>query len=179
VRCFGTLEPPRGPTPPQPPVRMASPGSVVERDPVRRARDGARTCFESRIAIPSAEEPEEILTPTRRFTVLETTSGLPDDSREADERQAERRLRDLHARVKLARAVVSRTSGLAEILETDWKRAARFYTRFGITEETFRYGVSAGGAAGDSGTDGIWQPMNSFTEAREQIEVVLPSPELP
>ena len=38
------------------------------------------------------EEPEEFPTPTRRFMVWETTSGLPDDSREEDEREAERPL---------------------------------------------------------------------------------------
>jgi hypothetical protein len=124
------------------------------------------------------EGPDEVVTPCRRFTVLEITSGLADDSREADEKQVERRLRDLRARVKLARAAVSRTPGLREVLAVDWKRSANFYARFGVTEETLRNGVPAGDAAGDSGTDGIWSPMNSFTEASEQIEVVFPSPEV-
>jgi hypothetical protein len=69
------------------------------------------------------------------------TTGFPDDSREEDERMAERRLRDLRSRVKMARAVVSTTPGLAEILARDWRRAARFYARFGITEAMFRHGV--------------------------------------
>jgi hypothetical protein len=77
----------------------------------------------------------------RRFTVYETTSGLPDDSREADERAAARALRDLRSRVKAARAVVTTTPGLAEIVARDWQRAARFYARFGITETWFRNGV--------------------------------------
>jgi hypothetical protein len=70
-------------------------------------------------------------------------SGLRlfNDSRKADEKQVERRLRDLRGRVKLARATVSRTPGLAEILAIDWERAARFYARFGITEAMFRSGV--------------------------------------
>ena len=71
------------------------------------------------------------------------TSGLPDDSREADERAVERRLRDLRARVKAARAVVSTTPGLAETLARDWQKAARFYEQFGITEKQFRHGVSS------------------------------------
>jgi hypothetical protein len=87
------------------------------------------------------EEPEEFPTPTRRFTVWETTSGLPDDSREDDERAEERRLRDLRARVKAARAVIAKTPGLEEILTSDWKRVARFHVRFGITEDIFRCGV--------------------------------------
>jgi hypothetical protein len=75
--------------------------------------------------------------------VLKITSGLPEDSREADERFAERQLRELRARVKLARAVVSRMPGLAAILRERPDRAARFYARFGITESQFRTGVPA------------------------------------
>ena len=77
----------------------------------------------------------------RRFSLWEITSGLPDDSREADEKQAARQLHDLRTRVKLARAVVSTTPGLAEILASDWRKAARFYARFGVTEHGFRFGV--------------------------------------
>jgi len=55
--------------------------------------------------------------------------------------QAERRLRDLRGRVKAARAALSMTSRLAEILVTDWRKAAAFYARFGITEEHLRHGV--------------------------------------
>jgi hypothetical protein len=100
---------------------------------------------------------EEIASPTRRFTLREITSGLPDDSREEDERDAERRLREVRARVKAARAVVATTPGLAETLASDWKRAARFYVRCGVTESIFRYGVPAKNderahsAAGDGG----------------------------
>jgi hypothetical protein len=84
----------------------------------------------------------EIATPTRRFSLLEITSGLLEDSREADEHAAERRLRDLRGRVKLARAVLSTTPGLAEILAREWHKAARFYVRFGITEALFRRGAA-------------------------------------
>lgn len=80
-------------------------------------------------------------TRTRRFGLLEITSGLPDDSREAEERATERRLRDLRGRVKRARAFVSRTPGLAETLATDWEKAARFCARFGSTEAQSRHGV--------------------------------------
>ena len=63
-------------------------------------------------------------TRTRRFGLLEITSGLSDDSREAEERAAERRLRDLRGRVRAARADVSRTPGLEEILASDGQKAA-------------------------------------------------------
>jgi hypothetical protein len=71
----------------------------------------------------------------------DVTNGLPDDSREEDERQAERNLRDLRGRVELARTVVSKTPGLADVIATNWQRAAMFYTRFEITEAEFRNGV--------------------------------------
>jgi hypothetical protein len=117
-------EPPRGPSPPVPTT-----------PPRRVVRDYSRTRAESRIAFRDADAPETDGVEGSRFSLLEITSGLPDDSREADERAAERALRDLRGRVKAARAVVSMTPVLAETLQRDWQRAARFYARFGITEE--------------------------------------------
>ncbi|MCI4343645.1 MAG: hypothetical protein L3J92_05985 [Thermoplasmata archaeon] len=76
------------------------------------------------------------------FSLLEITSGLPDDSREADERAAARTMRELRARVKAARALVATTPGMAETLARDWRKAAGFYARFGITEGQFRDGVA-------------------------------------
>jgi hypothetical protein len=166
VRVFGTLEPPRGPKPPRPPTGVALPSPVVASDPVRRARDGSRTHFESRIALPGPDEDEEdVATPTRRFSLLEITSGLPDDSREAEERGVERRLRELRARVKAARAVVATTPGLAETLARHWQRAARFYAGFGITLAVFRQGVphSQSPSKGVSFDDGSGEPVDLFT----------------
>ena len=80
VRVFGELEaPPKGPTAPKPaiPRSVVIMTTVPERDPQRRPRDGSRTCFESRIAIPSAEVPEEIPAPTPRFTVREMARFTP------------------------------------------------------------------------------------------------------
>jgi len=143
VRVFGTLEPPRGPMPPRPPVAVTLHTTAAGSKPVQRVRDGSRTHFESRIGFPGPEEDaDEIATPTRRFSAGEITSGLPDDSREADERAAERRLRELRTRVKAARALVAATPGLAETLQRDWRKAARFYARFGVTEQQFRHGAA-------------------------------------
>jgi len=104
--------------------------------------EATRTRFESPVAFGGPDEGEDadefIATPTRQFSLLEITSGPPDDSREADEQQAERRLREVRARVKAARAVVSATPGLAEIIASDWQKAARLYARFEITEARFR-----------------------------------------
>ncbi|NNN17441.1 MAG: hypothetical protein HKL79_03665 [Thermoplasmata archaeon] len=44
--------------------------------------------------------------------------------------------------------MIAKTPGLAEILKTDWQRAARFYARFGVTEEMVRRGVPDAGADG-------------------------------
>jgi len=126
---------PRGPSAPKP----ATP-SVPS--PRLHLHDGSRTHAEARIAIAAEPDPEEgFATPTRRFTLAEITSGLPDDSREEDERAEARRLRELRGRVKAARAVVSTTPGLAGTLAANWRRAAEFYARFGVTESMFRSGV--------------------------------------
>ncbi len=146
VRCFGSLDipvAPNGPTAPRPVAPRPSPAPVTPALTARpRVHDGSRTHLESRIAFPGAQGGEdEFPTPTRRFSLLEITSGLPDDSREEDERTSVRALRDLRGRVKAARAVVSTSPGLAEILSADWQKAARFYTLFAITESQFRHGV--------------------------------------
>ncbi len=139
VRCFGSLEiasevVPKGPTAPRTPSRPRA---------STRRHDGSRTHFEARLAVPAESDPEEgFATPTRRFTPAEITSGLPDDSREEDERAEARRVRDLRGRVNAARAVVSGTPGLADQLAADWRRAACFHARFGITEHMFRNGVA-------------------------------------
>ena len=146
VRVFGDLAaPPKGPAAPKPapPGPAPAPIAVSTRDPARRPHDGVRTRVEARVAFPAVEETDEIWTPARRFALWETTSGLPDDSREEDERATERRLRNLRGCVKAARAVVSKTPGLADVLASDWRKAARFCARLGVSESTFRYGVPA------------------------------------
>jgi hypothetical protein len=127
-------------------------GPITRRFPSPRFGDYSRTRFESRVAFggpDGGEDAEEVATPTRQFSLLEITSGLPDDSREADERAAERRLRDLRGRVKAARAASSATPGLAETLAADWQKAAHFYARFGITERMIQCGVPTETAAAD------------------------------
>ena len=172
VRVFGDLEAsPRGPTSPKPatPTRPAAPPiAVPTRDQAWRPHDRSRTRVEARVAFPSLEEPEEIPTPTRRFTLLGITSGLPEDSREKDERQEERQMGDLRGRVKVAMSVVARTPGLAQILAKDWRKAARFYVRFGVTEEMFRCGGSRDAPTGQGVTDAFCRPVSSLTEAGDR-----------
>jgi hypothetical protein len=135
VRCFGSLDIAATEIAPKGPVAPKPAGS-------RHSHDFSRTSFESRIAfaVPD-DEPDEVAVQGRRFSLLEITSGLPDDSREADERATARHLRDLRGCVKAARATVAATPGLAEVLQSDWKRAAGFYARFGVTEGQLRCGV--------------------------------------
>ncbi len=88
-------------------------------------------------------------------------SGLPDDSRGEDER----RLRELRACVRRARAVVASTPGLEDTLSSDWRKAARFCARFGIAEGMLRSRVPAEhrGTGADL-TVGPWIPYDGVAE---------------
>ncbi len=122
------------------PARPAAP--ATHRFPSPHFGDYSRTRFESRVAFGGPDEDaEELATSTRQFNVLEITSGLPDDSREADERAAERRVRELRGRVKAARAAISATPVAEKVLRRDWVKAARFYAHFAIPETLFWHGV--------------------------------------
>jgi hypothetical protein len=119
---------------------------ITRRFPNPRFGDYSRARLESRVAFGGPDEREEaedelIATPTRQFSLLEVTSGLPDDSREADEHATERRLKELRERVEVARTIVATTPGLEAALRRDWRKAALFYGRFGITESSFRLGL--------------------------------------
>jgi hypothetical protein len=118
----------------------------------RTHHDGSRTRAEARVALPDADQEGDAIDP-RRFSLLEITSGLPDDSREADERITEGRLREVRARVKAARTVVATTPGLAETLAGDWIKAAWFFARFGVTESMFRRGVAVTSVVEGIGVD--------------------------
>ncbi|MGA3023025.1 MAG: hypothetical protein ABSE66_09570 [Thermoplasmata archaeon] len=132
----------RGPDASPQPLRPRGP--APRSVPRPRFGDYSRTRFESRVAFGGPDEDAgEVATPTRQFSLIEITSGLPDDSREADERAAERRLRELRGRVKAARATISAAPGAEHVLRRDWVKAAHLYARFGITEEVLRRGVPA------------------------------------
>ena len=135
------------------PEPRSEPVAASPRPPTRplvlpRPHDFSRTRAEARLVYREEDdEAEEIATPTRQFTIWDVTSGLPDDSREEDERATQRRLRELRGRVKAARTAVSTTPGSEEVLRRDWKKAMLFYRSFGVTEALFRYGVR--GTPGD------------------------------
>ena len=92
--------------------------------------------------------------------MLDTHLNHERDNSLSHERREEHYLRDVRARVKLARAVASKMPGLAAILRERPDRAARFYARFGITEEQFSQGVPAGdGPRGGSPAPQRWQSV--------------------
>jgi hypothetical protein len=161
---------------PQPP-RPTEP--APRRFPSPRFGDYSRTRFESRVAFGGPDEDEdaeEVATPARQFSLLEITSGLPDDSRAADEHAETRRLRDLRGRVKAARAAISGTPGVEEVLRWDWVKAAHFYAARGITEERFRRGVPRleDFSEVDLLRDLAEAPIDARTEERGRQEATLP-----
>ncbi|NNN17439.1 MAG: hypothetical protein HKL79_03655 [Thermoplasmata archaeon] len=120
------------------------------------------------------EDGEEIATLTRRFGLMEITSGLPDDSREADEREAERRLRELRGRVKAARALIASIPGLTETLARDWRKAAMFYARLGVTEAMVRHGVPSVNADGEGFAERVRSPVDRREEDMAREGATLP-----
>ena len=138
VPCLGTLEPPRGPRSPAPTlVPSTSPQAVRESEHVRRLHDGSRVRAEAR-TVYHADEADGVA--RSRFSERDLTSGLSDGFRDEDERPTEWMIHDIRGRVKAARPVVSTTPGPAEILAFDWRKAARFYARFGVTGTMFQKG---------------------------------------
>ncbi len=161
----------------QPPAVAAAP-PMPPRPPAgpRRSnmRDSSRTRAEARVVHREAGRgAEEIATPTRRFSVLDITSGLPDDSREAEERIAESRLHDLRGRVKVARKVIASTPGLSEVMASDWRRAARFYARIGVTEGLVRHGVPDGDVQETDVTEWLQSRVDWVAEEKVREVAVL------
>jgi hypothetical protein len=108
------------------------------------------------------------------FCKSRSTRCVPDDSREADERAAKRRVRDVRGRVKAARAALTATPGAAEVLRQDWVMAARFYARFGVTETQFREGVPIASAPDGAELEGDLRLCSTLeTEARERAAATL------
>ena len=121
------------------PPRLSGRGST---NPIGGHRLGSprrgRTRFGSRVAFDGSDEnegaDEVIAAHSRKFSLLEIASGLPDASREADERSADRRLRGTRGRLKATGAEISTTSGAGVVLRQDWIRAARFYASHGVAD---------------------------------------------
>jgi hypothetical protein len=152
-------EPPRGPSGPAP-----RPGGLGTRP---ATRDGSRTRAEALVAFPDADQDPS--TPIhRRFTLLDITSGLADDSREADERAAARRLADLRGRVKAARKALAAAPGAADAVRADWRKEAAFLARFGVTQAQFRHGVPADAVEAENTAEDATELFGSPYDSREE-----------
>ncbi len=162
------------PTAPEPPASPRPTPAPVAWPPRRRVHDGSRSRLESRVAIPREEEaPEPLL---GHFSLADVTSGLPDDSREADEQAAARHLADLRGRVKAARAAIARAPGGAQMLLGNPTRGAWLCARFGITPEQLCHGVPAADAAlADGPRDTPLVPADWLAELRAREEATLSS----
>ena len=170
-RPEASLAPPAGPKPPEPRPRAAG-------EPRGPPRDSSRTRAKGPDGLPRrgrrGGRRESQSSPG--YTVWDTTSGLPDDSREADERAAERRLRDLRGRVKKARAALS-ASPVAEVLRGDWRREAAFYARFGITQAQFREGAASEAVeAAHDGFEGVNSAIGLLSVAVGRKAALLSGP---
>jgi hypothetical protein len=170
IEAFSTEASPAAPVGPKPP----EPRPTAAGGPRGPPRNGSRTRAEARTAYREAGEDGEGVPIHSRFTVWDTTSGLPDDSREADERAAERRLRDLRGRVKAARAAISAKSGAAEALRADWRREATLYVRFCVTQAQFRHGAAGLGSPSIEAANEFPGSESDHTDARARAAAVLP-----
>jgi len=85
-----------------------------------------------------SEREQEIATPTQTVMVFELSSGRPGESREVDERGAMCQISKMRAR-KVGYGDGHDTRELTETLARDWRRAAWFYSRFGIPGRRIRF----------------------------------------
>jgi hypothetical protein len=162
-------EPPRGPSGPSP-----RPGGLGAHP---SHHDGSRTRAEALVAFPG-EEPDPSTPIHGRFTLLEITSGLADDSQEADERAAARRLADLRGRVKAARKALAATPGAGDAMRGDWRKEAAFLARFGITQAQLRHGVPAEavGIPDEGATELLGRHDDSREETTARATATFPVP---
>ena len=60
---------------------------------------------------------------------------------------------------------MSTTPGLVETLAADWQKAARFYARYGITEQQLRQGVPQAETSAEAEVVGSLGGVANFKEA--------------
>ena len=176
----GATCPPVAPSGPRGPARHPHDGfwtSPGDSSAPRSCGPGTRTHVEASLAFGHGFDDDEDGFDSRRFSVLDVTSGLPEDAREEDEHQAGAQLRDLRGRVKAARAAISANPGAEEVLARDWVKEARFYVRFGITQAQFRHGVTTVEEAGDDLFQQLRSPCDWLSEVRAREAACLPGSE--
>ena len=106
--------------------------------PARKPRSRSRK--EAPVGV-SAEARAEAFLPEHGWTLQDITANMADDDRAEDERRVERHLRDLRARVKAVRALISADPTIQETLATRREKARAFYAIHGVTAAQVRHGV--------------------------------------
>lgn len=107
---------------------------VREARPAPRRRDGSRTRSDARLAYRTPLVGGEDGVDDRRFSVLDVTSGLPDDSRDEDQQARTLVERQRQGRVRAAQAALGAADPqVAAQVFRDQGKLARFCARFSIT----------------------------------------------
>ena len=96
-------------------------------------RDASRTRSEARLAFRTPPVGGEDGLDDRRFSVLDVTSGLPDDSRDEDQRARALIERQRQGRVRAAQEALKAHPEAREVVMRDQTRLRMFCARFGIT----------------------------------------------
>ena len=155
------------------------------RAPVRKPKACARK--EASVKVSPQERAADFL-PEHGWTVEDITANLADDDRAADERRVERHLRDLRARVKAVRALISADPTIRETLATSREKAKAFYAIHGVTETQVKRGVPDVDVTGLEGEELVaalrgWFPGAPATgdwvaEEAERVNAILPGTEM-
>ncbi len=127
----GSVAPPSLPKGPSAPGREPVPREARGGSAPRRPHDHARTSVEA--YLPKGER--ESLGRLSRFTLLDITSGLADDSREDDERVRAKAEREREGRVRAARAVIQAHPGLETVLARDQTKLTLFCAVHHVTPD--------------------------------------------
>jgi hypothetical protein len=155
-------------------VRTPSPALAVVSGSLTRPRNASRIRAEARIAFGGSSDEDDHEARGGRFTLLEITSGLPDDSREADERREARALADQRGRVKAARAALGACPEAAKAIASDPRKAGAFCGRFGVTMGQLREGVRRVEAPERDEFDAIRDPHDAIMERRAREDATFP-----
>ena len=159
---------PEGPSPARRPTHLPRP-----------RRDGSRTSLEARVAF--SGEKGGLTGPFSKLTLADITSGLPEDSREADERELAKRRAEQKGRVAAAKKALEGHPEAQQQVLRDQTRLRMFCARFGVTPQEIcphAEDLSARVVAPGSPRDGMctwcsgwhgWKPREEVADVAEVI----------
>ncbi len=157
-------------------------------------RDGSRTSLAARLCKPleGFGGGDEDGVDDRRFSVLDVTSGLPDDSRDEDQHVRALVERQRQGRVRAAQAALQAHPGAQELVYCDQTRLRMFCARFGVTPNDIcpqgetpveRCSWCRGGHGGfrpihvEDATEVLRSPCDWLSEVRAREAACLPGTE--